>query len=248
MASPYAWHPRRVTAIKRISQSLLHEVFPLKRRPLPPLPSADQGKAEVLRAQARAVQSVPPSVRVLFSDAELLELKHGFDQVDTDGSNAIDGQELHTALRSSGKLGQAISHDNVTKIITAYSGRGEAMLRKEQQEGDGSETGASRALHEARAMLPGQAQDPEGGGSDSRELEDDEDEDDEDAELSFSDYVCLVRDIKEGKVDIPGAAALGAVLPGGNEITKACEARLERRTSALQEANDRLEARRVFLE
>ena len=49
-------------------------------------------------------------------------------------------------------------------------------------------------------------------------------------------------------MDMPVTAALGAMLPGGNEITEAAAVRLDRRTEALREANDRLEAKRVFNE
>jgi len=100
------------------------EHFPLQKRRVPPLPPAEAESSEVLRAQARAIQSIPPSVRGFFSDAELLELKHGFDQVDADGSDAIDGQELHTALASAGGMTGGVTHGDVTRVISLYAGRG----------------------------------------------------------------------------------------------------------------------------
>lgn len=153
------------------------------------LPDASLSEADEVQAATKALAGLPRDVLDKLSDAEILELKRSFDQVDADGSGAIDAAELHSALLAVGELG--VGHDDVNGIILRFDDSG-------------------------------------------------------DGELQFDEFVQLVMAVRRGDSSIGIGESLAMMLATGNEISAAASAKLKARLDALDPANIRLEARRVF--
>ncbi len=124
------WEPVGSTAMKRASDSRIQSAFPFADWEGPPFPGAALGEADEVKAAIRELAGLPKEVVGKLSDAEILEMKRGFDQVDADGSGAIDAAELHSALLGVGE--STVKHDDVEAIIIRFDDSGDGELQLDE--------------------------------------------------------------------------------------------------------------------
>jgi len=124
------WEPVSSGALMSASLQRVEATFPSAAWPVPDFPKPALGEAEEVRAATKELAGLPKDILTKLSDAEILEMKRGFDQVDADGSGAIDAAELHSALLSVGET--SVAHGDVEGIIARFDDSGDGELQLDE--------------------------------------------------------------------------------------------------------------------
>ena len=99
--------------------------FPLEKLAVPVELSAKDSEEAELMKMANAITAVPFHLQREFTDSELVEFKRCFDQIDVDGSGAVDASEMAEALVS---LGEVLPTDKVEQAIREVDANGNGEI------------------------------------------------------------------------------------------------------------------------
>jgi alpha-tubulin suppressor-like RCC1 family protein len=119
--------PTHCPCLKLVCDERDKSMFPYNPVDIPSMPSPDLSETRELRRALKELSRLPAETLKTLSDAQVIEMKRSFDQVDVDQSGAIDSAELHSALLSVGQ--STISHEEAEEVIRRFDQSGDGELQ-----------------------------------------------------------------------------------------------------------------------